>query len=212
MIRNLLPYLLLLISFNLSAQTTYGLNFNLLTVQGEVGQESLISDDIGLGLGFNADVPLINPRYEFSWRLDYRSLRMDYIGNRTTTNVSFAEIKATQWSAQGGLNIYLLSNHNMANIYQPFRPYAFVYGGLVYQNNQVEKSDNLPFPSVEGGFVAPYAELGIGLKIRINPTWAFNTQLSFGSSFDDELDGLIGTTDVPDITGSLRIGLVRRFR
>lgn len=190
--------------------TTYGFSFNIMALQGEVSQGALISDDIGLGIGFTADVPLINPRFEFSWKADYQSLRMDYIGKGA--NVSFAEITASQYRATGGLNIYLLSNHNMANIYQPFRPYAFVYGGLLYQNNSIEESDNNPFSVVNGGFVAPLAELGLGIKIRVNPNWSFNIQGSLGTSFDDDIDGLLGSSSLPDIMGTLRFGMQSRFR
>lgn len=195
-------------SLTLSAQrNSYGLNINLMAVQGEVSQGSLLSDDLALGIGFTGDFPLINPRYEFSWKLDYLALRMDYIGTTNANSISYAKIEGIHLSGSGGVNIYLLSTHGMSNIYQPIRPYAFIYGGLAYQNLSTEASPNIALSYLNGGFISPLAEIGLGLKVRVNPKWAFNFQGSLRSTFDDDADGLIGSGKSPDLMGLIRFGL-----
>lgn len=206
----LISIAILVIGFSLQSlgqRNSYGFHLNIMTVQGETSQGALITDDIALGLGVLAEFPLVNPRYEFSWKLDYLSMRMDYISNLDPNSLGYAQINASQYSASGGVNIYLGSNHNMANIYQPFRPYLSVSGGLIYQNNQVEQGGSVSFDQVSGGFVSPLAELGVGIKIRINPFWAFNMHGSLRSSFGDAIDGLVGNTNSPDLMGQIRMGL-----
>lgn len=176
-------------------------------MQGEVSQNKFISDDLALGFGLTGDFPLINPRYELSWKVDYLKLRMDFIGKAVPNSISYAEVNGSHWSGTGGLNIYLLSNHGMSNIYQPFRPYAFVYAGIVYQNLSTEVSPNFNLDYIDGGFVSPVGELGLGVKIRANPKWAFNFQFSIRSSFDDDMDGINGSSSTPELMGLIRSGL-----
>lgn len=194
-----------------SAQNTVNYNLNAMVVQGEASGGAILSDDIGLGLGLGYDFPFANPRYEFALKFDYVWMNTDYIADTDPTNISVMKGTINHFSASGGLNIYLGNNHNMANLYRPFRPYLFVIAGLAYQANNLELSPNFDFPNVNGSLILPIAELGGGAKIRINPHWSFNAIIGFRSTFSDDVDGLLGNTAAPDIMGIVRIGVSKRL-
>lgn len=204
-------FLLIGLSLPLWGQNTVNYNLNAMVVQGEASGGNILSDDMGLGLGLGYDFPLINPRYEFALKFDYVWLNLDYIDNTNPSSISIMLGTVHHMSATGGLNVYLGDNHNMANLYRPFRPYLFALAGLAAQQNTLELSPNLGFSDVQGFLILPMIEFGGGAKIRINPDWSFNTIIGFRSTFSDDVDGLIGNTAAPDIMGIFRVGVSRRM-
>ena len=178
-----------------------------MVVQGEASGGSLISDDVALGIGFGFNAPLYKNKIEFISKLEYYSLRLDYIEQSNPQNIGIMEGTNTQTSAGIGLNIYLNKSSELASLYKPFRPYISFLAGILVQNNDLRFSDNFDFPNLQGTFILPFGELGAGLKIRINPVWAVNFNAGVRTTLSDEVDGLIGTTDSPDIMGLVRFGL-----
>lgn len=195
----------------LHAQNTVNYNLNGMVVQGEASGGNVVSDDIALGFGLGYDFPFANPRFEFAVKGDYLWINLDYINDVDPSNISIMRATMNQFSVSGGLNIYLNNSHNMANLYQPFRPYMQILTGIVAQSNSLEPSDNFVYPSVDGFLILPVVEIGFGAKIRINPQWSFNLNMGFRSTFSDDIDGLIGTTASPDIMGILRMGVSKRL-
>lgn len=192
-------------------QNTVNYNINAMVVQGEASGGGILSDDMGLGLGLGYDFPFGNPRYEFTVRLDYIWLNMDFIHDKNPNNISVMKGSINHFSAGGGLNIYLGKNHNVANLYRPFRPYLLLVAGLAYQSNSFELSDNFTRPIVQGTLILPIAEIGGGAKVRINPFWSFNANVGLRSTFSDDVDAIVGGTGVPDIIGFVRIGVSKRL-
>ena len=210
--KKLLCLLLLIgMSYPIWGQNTVNYNLNAMVIQGEASGGSILSDDMGLGLGLGYDFPLVNPRYEFALKLDYVWVNLDYIEDATPANISVMQGTIHHVAATGGLNIYLGDNHNMANLYRPFRPYLFVLAGLAAQQNTLSLSPDFNFPNVQGLLILPIAEFGGGAKVRINPEWSFNAVIGFRSTFSDDIDGLIGTSAAPDIMGIVRIGISKRM-
>lgn len=193
------------------AQNTVNYNVNAMVIQGEASGGNLISDDIALGAGLGYDFPFANPRIEFAVKFDYLWINLDYIDDIDFTSIDFMRGTMHHLSATGGINIYLNKNNNLANLYQPFRPYAFILTGLAMQSNSIETSPGFSFPLVEGVIINPMLELGGGAKIRINPHWSFNFTMGFRTTFSDDIDGLIGNTNAPDILGILRLGVSKRL-
>ena len=204
-------FLLIGLSLPLWGQNTVNYNLNAMVIQGEASGGNIVSDDMGLGVGLGYDFPLINPRYEFALKFDYVWVNMDYIDDATPSNISVMKGNIHHASATGGLNVYLGDNHNMANLYRPFRPYLFMIAGLAAQQNTLTLSPDFNFPNVQGFLILPIAEFGGGAKVRINPEWSFNAVLGFRSTFSDDVDGLIGTSVAPDIMGIFRVGVSRRM-
>jgi|GEM_PF-1456292 len=178
-----------------------------MVVQGEASGGSLVSDDIGLGIGIGFNAPLYKSKIEFITSLEYYSLRLDYIEQSNPQNIGIMEGTNTQTSAGIGLNIYLNKSTNLVSLYQPFRPYITVSGGVLVQNNNLRFSNNFDFPNVQGTFFLPFGELGAGCQIRVNPTYSINLNIALRTTLSDEIDGLIGTTDVPDVMGLFRFGI-----
>lgn len=178
-----------------------------MVVQGEASGGSLVSDDIGLGLGIGFNAPLYKSKIEFISTLEYYSLRLDYIEQSDPQNIGIMEGTINQISTGIGLNVYLNKSTDFASLYQPFRPYISVLAGVLFQNNRLTFSDNFYFPNLQGAFFLPFGELGAGVKIRINPYYSINLSFAMRTTLSDEVDGLIGTTDSPDIIGLFRIGL-----
>ncbi len=178
-----------------------------MVVQGEASGGSLISDDVALGVGFGFNAPLYKSKIEFISKLEYYSLRLDYIEQSNPQNIGIMEGINTQTSAGIGLNIYLNKSTDLVSLYQPIRPYISFLAGILIQNNRLTFSDNFDFPSLQGTFILPFGELGAGIKIRVNPVWSVNFNAAVRTTLSDEVDGLIGTTDSPDIMGLVRFGL-----
>jgi hypothetical protein len=193
------------------AQNTVNYNLNAMVIQGEASGGSLISDDIALGLGFGYDFPFANPRIEFAVKFDYLWINVDYIHDVDPQQIHFMRGTMHHLSATGGINIYLNKSSNLANLYQPFRPYTFILTGLAMQSNSIESSPGFDFNMVEGMIITPMLEIGGGAKIRINPHWSFNLQLGLRTTFSDDVDGLVGNTGAPDILGIFRIGVSKRL-
>lgn len=192
-------------------QNTVNYNVNAMVVQGEASGGNILSDDIGIGIGLGYDFPFSNPRYEFTLRLDYVWLNMDYINDNIPNFISFMQGSINHFSASGGVNIYLGENHNVANLYRPLRPYLFLIAGLVYQNNSFNKSESFTRPIVQGSLILPIGEIGGGVKVRINPFWSFNANVGIRSTFSDDVDAIVGQTGVPDLMGIIRIGVSKRL-
>ncbi|QNR23783.1 autotransporter domain-containing protein [Croceimicrobium hydrocarbonivorans] len=203
--------LVCLSTYLLQAQNMVNYNLNGMVVQGEASGGSVVSDDIALGFGLGYDFPFANPRFEFAVKLDYLWINLDYIADENPTNISIMRGTMNQFSASGGLNIYLNNSHNVANLYQPFRPYMQILTGIIAQSNSLETSGNFNFPSVDGFLILPVVELGGGAKVRINPQWSLNFNIGFRTTFSDDIDGLIGSTASPDIMGILRMGVSKRL-
>lgn len=193
------------------SQITVNYNLNGMVIQGEASGGSLISDDLALGLGFGYDFPFANPRLEFALKFDYLYINLDYILDKSPSFISYMTGQIHHLSATGGLNIYLNSNHNLANLYQPFRTYGYFLTGLVMQMNNITPSDNFSSDFVDGTLIVPLLEIGAGIKVRINPHWSFNGVLGFRTTFSDDMDGLVGSTGNPDILGIVRLGVSKRF-
>lgn len=198
-------------SYLLKAQNVVNFNLNAMVIQGEASGGNLISDDIALGVGMGYDLPLINPRFEFALKFDYLWINLDYILDQNRTNISVMRGQMHHLSATGGLNIFFGNNQQLANLYKPFRPYAYVIAGLAFQMNNLEPSENFNLQMVEGTLILPMLEFGGGAKIRINPMWSFNAGIGFRSAFSDDLDGLVGSTGNPDILGVIRFGVCKRL-
>lgn len=213
MINKKLLSLLVVISLGstLSAQNTVNYNLNAMVIQGEASGGNIVSDDMGLGVGLGYDFPFVNPRFEFALKFDYVWMNIDYIVDKNPSNISFMTATIHHVGVTGGLNVYLGQNHNMANLYRPFRPYTYMLAGLVAQDNSLSFSENFNFPSVQGLLILPILEVGGGAKVRINPEWSFNAVIGFRSTFSDDVDALVGSTGAPDIMGIFRIGVSRRM-
>ena len=200
--------ILILSSFHIKAQRN-NLNFfaGIMVVQGEASGGAILSDDmaIGAGIGFNA--PLYKNKIEFVSKLEYYNLRLDYIEQSNPQNIGIMEGTCTQTSAGIGLNIFLNKSTELVSLYQPFRPYISVLAGILIQNNSLNFSENFSFPNLQGTFILPFGELGAGLKVRVNPTWSVNFNAAIRTTLSDEVDGLIGATDSPDIMGLVRFGI-----
>jgi len=205
-----LPLLYLLFFANLIANAQRS-NFDYflagMVVQGEASGGSLISDDVALGFGLGYNSPLYKSKIEFISKLEYYSLRLDYIEQSNPQNIGIMEGTNTQVSAGIGLNIYLNKGTDLVSLYQPFRPYISVLAGALVQSNNLTFSDNFKFPNLQGTFILPFGELGAGAKVRVNPTWSVNINASIRTTLSDEVDGLIGSTDIPDIMALIRFGL-----
>tara|TARA_R110002050_G_scaffold48780_1_gene113241 strand:- start:7293 stop:7901 length:609 start_codon:yes stop_codon:yes gene_type:complete len=178
-----------------------------MVVQGEASGGALLSDDMAIGMGFGFNAPLYKTKIEFVSRLEYYNLRLDYIEQSNPQNIGIMEGTCTQTSAGIGLNIYLNKSTNLVSLYQPFRPYISVLAGLLMQSNNLNFSDNFNFPNLQGTFFLPFGELGGGLYVRVNPTWSVNFNAAIRTTLSDEVDGLIGSTDSPDIMGFVRFGI-----
>lgn len=183
-----------------------------MVVQGEASGGALISDDVALGFGIGYNAPLYKSKIEFISKLEYYNLRLDYISQADPTNIGIMEGNNTHTSIGIGLNIYLNKSSNLVSLYQPFRPYISVLAGLAIQSNSLNFSDNFSFPNAQGTFILPFGELGAGLKIRVNPTWAVAFTGAVRTTLSDEVDGLIGSTDSPDILGIVRFGVSYNLR
>ncbi len=194
----------------LFSQNYVNYNLNSMVIQGEASGGNLISDDLGLGLGIGYDFPFANPRLEFALKLDYLWINTDFIQNNDP-EINFMSGSINHFSATGGLNIYLNSSHNLANLYQPFRPYGYFLTGLVLQQNNLTGSSNFNLDLVNGTIIVPLLEIGGGYKVRINPHWSFNMVLGFRSTFSDDMDGIVGRTGNPDILGIVRIGVSKKI-
>jgi hypothetical protein len=200
--------MLTLLNFNSSAQRN-SVNFQALAmvVQGEASGGALISDDIALGIGIGYDAPIYKSKIEFISKLEYSNLKLDYIEQSDPQNIGVMEGQNTQISLGAGLSIYLNKSTNLVSLYQPFRPYISFLAGILIQSNSLVFSDNFNFPNLQGTFILPFGELGGGLKIRVNPIWSVNFNAAIRTTLSDEVDGLIGTTDAPDIMGLVRFGV-----
>ena len=183
-----------------------------MVVQGEASGGSLISDDIALGIGIGFDAPIYKTKIEFISKLEYTYLRLDYIEQSNPQNIGVMEGSNTQVSAGVGLNIYLNKSTALVSLYQPFRPYVFFLAGVLLQNNNLVFSENFNFTSLQGTFILPFGELGAGLKVRVNPTWAVSFSAAVRTTLSDEIDGLIGSTDIPDIMGVVKFGISRNIK
>jgi len=178
-----------------------------MVVQGEASGGALVSDDIALGIGFGFNAPLYKSKIEFISKLEYYSLNLDYIEKSNPQKIGIMEGTNTQTSAGIGLNIYLNKSTNIVSLYQPFRPYISFLAGILVQNNSLTFSEGFNFPNLQGTFILPFGELGAGLLIRVNPNWSVNFNASIRTTLSDEIDGLIGTTNSPDILGLIRFGV-----
>jgi hypothetical protein len=205
--------LLTVFNFNSFAQrNSFKIQALAMVVQGEASGGSLLSDDIALGIGIGFDAPIYKSKIEFISKLEYFRLKLDYIGKSSPQNINVMVGVNMQVSAGVGLNIYLNKSTDLVSLYQPFRPYVSFLAGVLLQDNSLVFSDNFTFPNVQGTFILPFGELSAGLKIRVNPTWAVNFNAAARTTLSDEIDGLIGNTDIPDIMGLVRFGISYNIR
>jgi hypothetical protein len=204
----ILVCLLTVVNFiGFSQRNSFKIQALAMAVQGEASGGSLISDDLALGIGIGFDTPIYKSKIEFISKLEYTYLRLDYIEQSNPLNIGVMEGSNNQISTGVGLNIYLSNSTDLVSLYQPFRPYVFFLAGVLLQNNNLVFSENFKFTSLQGTFILPFGELGAGLKIRVNPTWAVNFSAAVRTTFSDEIDGLIGSTGIPDIMGLVRFGV-----
>lgn len=182
-------------------------------IQGEASGGALISDDVGLGIHFGFTTPFLSDKIDFTTYFHYVNFRLDYIqdlGNGAP--ISYMKANNHHTTAGISLTIKLIKTERLSTLYKPFIPYVRVLAGLALQSNSINPSANFSFPQVTGTVVLPYAELGGGVKIRVNPLWSVNARLGFRTTLSDEPDGLIGNTNAPDIIGLFNFGLSRRIR
>lgn len=195
----------------LRAQPSIGFHASAISVLGETTGGSRIGDDFGLGLNMRLATPFIFKNLELSGEIGFYQLNVDY--TQAGSDISFNQIKASQYNLSGGLTIYLFQDGKRPSMYKPYRFYISGYAGVSAQTNEIVESHNIPaaFTVYEGLSIFPFGDIVGGVKIRVNPTNCIDIFLGGRMTVSDAVDGIAGTGPAPDSILRLGIGLCHRL-
>jgi len=196
----------------LSAQRKdLNLHFSAMIIQGEAMGDGIISDDVGYGMSFNYNMPLVGERFCFSLAGTFIYSSIDYVAPYSKT-LQYYKGSSRHSSFGAGLVYFPFLKHSLPNMYHPYRFYMSGYVGAAWQSNTTSHAVNLPdsYKLHEGNSFLPFYEGLIGLKIRVNPRLSVDVYGGGRTTLSDEIDGIVGSGAGFDIMG--RIGLGLSFR